>query len=312
VPVIAFAAAAPGTFVHSAILDQATRMGAFTPMRVRMAYLTGMIPLIGGHGGVTAAGGSQSALALGSNGTMVIKGMSSVPLALAALGCLILAVAYFRRPRSRSPLEWFGLGTAVIAVGAVSLYSAFFYHYPAFPAPWLAIALGAAAGALAGAVSRAGAARVATRAVMACAAVALLAGAVLEGSQLATQKAPPTPYAADRLIPPGACVVSDQVAYTLAADRFTASQPGCPDILDSMASTLTLSGGVSVPAGAGNDPKVIRSWEGVFSRAQYVWLSQGFRARIPWTAELQQWFDAHFRQIATYRPYGHSILYQRR
>jgi hypothetical protein len=107
-------------------------------------------------------------------------------------------------------------------------------------------------------------------------------------------------------------VVSDQVSYTLAADRFTASRPGCPDILDALANTLTLSGGVSVLAGAGNDPKVIRSWEGVFSRAQYVWLSQGFRARIPWTGELRQWFDARFRQIAVYRRYGHSALYQRR
>jgi hypothetical protein len=106
-------------------------------------------------------------------------------------------------------------------------------------------------------------------------------------------------------------VVTDQVSFTIAADRFTSASPGCPDVLDSLAATLTLSGGVSVPGGAGRIPRVAAGWEAVFGKAQYVWLSRGYQARIPWTDGLRSWFDAHFRLVRTFRDYGRSTLYER-
>lgn len=337
VPVIGLAAAAPTAFVRGTLVDQVTRMGAATSMTARLAYLTGLIPVIGRHGQINVAAGAASALAVGANGTMVINGISRVPQVVAAFGCVILAAAYFRRPRSRSPLEWFALATAAVSVTAISLYSAFFYHYPAFPAPWLAIALGTAAGAAAGAARRAAgqltarmrartggdvseapagararprgawAGRLAAGGV----AVAVLAVAVLEGSQLAGLTAPYSPRAADRIIPAGACVVTDQVSFSIAADRLPPPGSGCPDVLDSLATTLRLSGGVSVPGGAGNNPRVTAGWEAILGKARYVWLTAGYRARIPWTRGLRLWFAAHFRAVRTFHGYGGSTIYER-
>jgi alpha-1,2-mannosyltransferase len=316
VPVIPFAAAAPLAFVRSTVFDQVTRMGSYTSLGARLAYLTGLMPVIDGHGHVNLSAHEHSLLAVGSNGTMVVSGIGRAPYAVAALGVVVLAAAYLRRPSSRSPLEWFALVVAAGAAAAVGMYSAFFYHYPDFPAPWLAIAFGAAAAAAAGAMTRApGAARVAGKraqqVVAATMAVAVTAIAVLEGSQLAWQAAPYSPGAAGRIIPAGACVVTDQVSFTIAADRFTAARPGCPDVLDSLAATLVLSGGVSVPGGAGQMPSVRQGWEAIFAKAQYVWLTQGSRNRIPWTSSLSTWFGAHFRLVRTFRGYGHSELYER-
>ena len=339
VPTIPFAAAAPVAFVRSTLFDQVTRMGSYTSFAARLAYLTGLMPVIDSHGQLNLTTGTHSMLAVGSNGTMVINGIGRMPYAVAALGIVVLAAAYLRRPASRSPLDWFALAVAAASGVAVSLYSAFFYHYPAFPAPWLAIALGTAAGAasrVAGkqtgarrqptteepagsrdlgaaggrGIIRRPAGRLAV-AVAAVAAVALFAIAADEGSQLAAQTAPPSPRAAADIIPAGACVVTDQVSFTIAADRFTSASPGCPDVLDSLAATLTLSGGVSVPGGAGRIPRVTAGWEAVFGKAQYVWLSQGYQARIPWTDGLRSWFDAHFRLVRTFRDYGRSTLYER-
>jgi hypothetical protein len=345
VPTIPFAAAAPVAFVRGTLFDQVTRMGSYTSLAARLAYLTGLMPIIDGHGKLNLTTGTHSMLAVGSNGTMVINGIGRMPYAVAALGVVVLAAAYLRRPASRSPLDWFALAVAAVSAAAVSLYSAFFYHYPAFPAPWLAIALGAATGAAAGAASRAAGTRAGTRRqpateepadsrdlaaaggrgtlfrlagfrlagrlAVAVAAVTILAIAAGEGSQLAAQTAPSSPRAAADIIPAGACVVTDQVSFTIAADRFTPASPGCPDVLDSLAATLALSGGVSVPGGAGHIPQVTAGWEAIFGKARYVWLSQGYQARIPWTDGLRSWFDAHFRLVRTFRGYGHSNVYER-
>ena len=82
-------------------------------------------------------------------------------------------------------------------------------------------------------------------------------------------------------------------------------------MVDALAQTLTLSGGASPQGGAGRDPRVIAGWESIFGRAQYVWLSGGHANRIPWTPELNAWFNAHFHKVAVYRAYAASRLYER-
>jgi hypothetical protein len=324
VPVVAFAADDPAGFVRSTVLDQVSRMGTYTPVRTRLAYLTGLIGLINRSGTVSdPLHSTASAFAMASNATMVLDVSGrTLPYALTALGIVVLGAAYLRRPRSRSCLEWFALVVAVVSAVAVGAYSAFFYHYPAFPAPWLAIAFGAAAAAAAGAAVRVagrfGDGRVRTllpslgRTALTITAVVVLALAALEGRELAGESAQASPAAAAQAIPPGACVFSDQVSFTIAADRFTARQPGCPDVLDSLAQTLVLSGGVSPQGNAGTMPRVIAGWEAIFGRAQYVWLTQGFENRIPWPPQLQSWFAAHFRLIGSFPNYVNSKLYERR
>jgi hypothetical protein len=123
---------------------------------------------------------------------------------------------------------------------------------------------------------------------------------------------PASPAAAAALIPAGSCLVADQVSFAIAANRFPAPGPGCPDVIDSLAVTLSLSGGVSPQGGAGRSPAVINGWETIFGHARYVWLQGGSSARIPWTPQLQSWFSDHFRPIASFPGYGESRLYVRR
>jgi hypothetical protein len=110
------------------------------------------------------------------------------------------------------------------------------------------------------------------------------------------------------MIRPGACVVSDEISLAIAANRFTAGSGGCPDVLDSLATTLVTANGVSVEGGANALPQVAAEWEAIFSRAEYVWLSGSSDRRIPWTAGLRDWLARHFRPL---KPPGGAIGYGR-
>jgi hypothetical protein len=306
VSVAPFAWAGPSAFVRATLLDQITRVGTYMPVSLRLAHLTGLIAVLNGHGKLTAMAGEHSLFAAATHAATLKGSPGLLPYAVAVLAIGVLGAGYLQRPRERSHLEWFALGTAAVSSAAILGYSAFFYHYPDFPAPWIAIAAGAAVGALAG-----GAHGTLRRAVVAGTALAILAVAVLEGRDLAAVSVPDSPPAAASVIPAGACLVTDQVSLAIAADRFAPGRAGCPDILDSLATTLVLSGGVSVPGGAGRLPHVISGWETIFGQARYVWLSGVSQHRIPWTPELQAWFAARFRLVATFGDYANSRLYVR-
>jgi hypothetical protein len=175
------------------------------------------------------------------------------------------------------------------------------------------LAAGVAVGSLACLIQgSAQAARTARRVVAATVAVVILVIAAAEARELAPARQPSSPASIATLVPAGSCLVADQVSFAIAADRLAAPGGGCADVLDSLAVTLSLSGGVSPQGGAGHSARVVAGWEAVFGRAQYVWLQGGFTGRIPWTPALQSWFSAHFRLLAAYPGYGESKLYIRR
>src|SRR5262249_16179376 len=66
--------------------------------------------------------------------------------------------------------------------------------------------------------------------------------------------------AADRVIPPGACVLTDDAAYTLIAGRFRSSHPRCSKMVDAIGTDLALAHGHNALAGAGADPAVRAVW----------------------------------------------------
>jgi hypothetical protein len=76
----------------------------------------------------------------------------------------------------------------------------------------------------------------------------------------------------------------------------------CPDIIDSLATTLVLSHGVSVQGGAASSGPVVAAWQSILGRADYVWLSPENARRIPWTHELSSWFRQNFRPAGPYSP----------
>lgn len=308
-----FALAAPSAFIHQTLLAQVSRVGSSVPLSLRLAHLTGLIDVLGRNGTFAAPGTtSHSLFAMGAEASTHQVAVGWPAFAAALIAAAVIAAGYLHGVRQRTPLEWFALASAVLAAGAIIGYSAFFYHYPDFPAPWLAIAAGTAVGSLACLIQgSAPGARLARRAVAAVVAVLVLAVAGIEARELAPAQVPASPAAVSALVPAGSCLVADQVSFAIAANRFPAPGPGCPDVVDSLAVTLSLSGGKSPQGGAGQVPGVTAGWEKIFAQARYVWLQGGSSGRIPWTAALQSWFSGHFRLLAAFPGYGASKLYVR-
>jgi len=308
-----FALADPSGFIRQTLLDQVSRVGSYTPISLRLAHLTGLIDVLGRNGKVAAPGTTTHSLfAMGAEASTHTVAVGWPAYAAAAVGVVLIAAGYLTGLRQRTQLEWFALVTAVLATAAIMGYSAFFYHYPDFPAPWLAIAAGAGAASLACLIrGTAARARLARRVLAAAVTVVILAIAGIEARELAPARVPASPSNVSALVPAGSCLVADQVSFAIAANRFAAPSPDCPDLIDSLAATLALSGGVSPQGGAGHAPNVVAGWEAIFGQARYVWLSGGASARIPWTPALQSWFASHFRLLADYPGYGASRLYVR-
>ena len=293
-PVAPFALAAPAAFVRSTLLYQASRVGTTVPLSLRLAHVTGLIDVMTTGGKLSVTAGSHSLFA-----SSVVAGLSTggarwLPFAVAAVGVAAVAAGYGASPRRPSHLEWFSLVTMVLATVLILSYSAFFYHYPAFVAPWLALTAGGAAGSLAGSQRF-------RRVLMAAFAVVIAGVAVLQVAEVATASATSS-AAIGRLIPKGACVVADETSLAISADRFASPGPGCSDIIDSLATTLVLSHGVSVQAGAAKSAAVVAAWQAILGRSDYVWLSGGNPRRIPWTPALTAWFHQNFQPVGPSSP----------
>ena len=190
-------------------------------------------------------------------------------------------------------------------MAAILYYSAFFYHYADFVAPWLALSVGCAAGTLCRAFSDRPQLR---RSLIAVASVLILGLAVFQARELSGLHTTSV-YPDKAAIPAGSCVVTDEVSLTLAANRFS-TQPSCPDVLDSLATTLVEDNGVSVQGGAKASARAVAAWTWIFGHAQYVWLSNDSDRRIPWTRGLEQWFARHFERLKVHRGLGQ--VYKRR
>jgi hypothetical protein len=107
--------------------------------------------------------------------------------------------------------------------------------------------------------------------------------------------------ALQRVIPPGACVLTDEVSYTIAADRFVSSVPGCSQVVDGVGTDLALGHGRNGVTGAGRVPAVRSVWDQALRSAQFVWLSSKLDSvearRIAWTPSLRAYFFGHFRLV---------------
>jgi hypothetical protein len=302
IPVLPFVIGAPVTFLRSTILYQATRTGTTVPVSMKLAHLTGLIDFLSRKtGGLSLLSGASSLFASDSTANTPHSNAGWLPYAFAAVIIAVIAVAYAWKPKRPSPLEWFALITACLSSLALLFYSAFFYHYPAWAGPWIAITVGCAAGVLAG-NHRYQRGLVYTAGGI-IAAIALFQMYEIGGASVGTT----TPISAH--IPPGACVVADEVSMTISSDRFTAASPGCPDVIDSLATTLVLSHGVSIQGGALNMPTVVKGWKSILNRAQYVWVSNNSDRRIPWgqkrhVTPLWAWFTEHFTPVTAY---DHSL-----
>jgi len=92
-------------------------------------------------------------------------------------------------------------------------------------------------------------------------------------------------------------VLTDQVSVTLAANRFESPDPRCPQMVDSLGTTLALSHGLKPGTGAAKVPAVNAAWNQAFSKAQYVIITAVSGRRIAWTPQLHAYLASHFTQI---------------
>ena len=95
--------------------------------------------------------------------------------------------------------------------------------------------------------------------------------------------------------------MTDTASATIAIDRFSASSPGCPAVVDAVGTLIATTHGQEGTAGRRVLLADTQVWQLAFQRAQYVWLigNKGFTgARIFWTRELHAYFVSHFTLIA--------------
>jgi alpha-1,2-mannosyltransferase len=285
VPVLPFAALAPQKFYDAVITAQvggragAARVGIWERLRQMSGFANQ--PHIG-HPPVLAV----IALMVG----------------FAVLACLLLLVLARQLPPL---LEWFAYGTAVMVVAIFLWPAQFHYHFSGFLAPWLGLALALPAARLVAALRARGAAaprlgELAGWAFAGLAAAAIIAASVNQfsfESALRPVAKTASMAAGERIIPPGACVLADNVAYTITANRFVNSVPGCPTIDDGTGANFALAHGLSALTGAGRVPAVAAMWRAAFTHAQYVWLTPLSSRRIAWNPALRAYFSANFTRV---------------
>jgi hypothetical protein len=284
VPVLPFAALAPHKFYDAVITAQvggragAARVGIWERLR-QMSGFANQLHIA--HALIVA----------------VIAAMAGFVL----LACLLLLLLARQLP---PVLEWFAYATAAAVVAVFVWPAQFHYHFSGFLAPWLGLSLALPAARLVAALRARGSqprlGELAGWAAAGLATAVLIAASINQfsfESRLLPVAKPASMTAGERIIPPGACVLADNVAYTITANRFVNSVPGCPTIDDGTGANFALAHGLSALTGAGRVPAVAAMWRAAFSHAQYVWLTPLSSRRIAWNPALREYFHVHFTRV---------------
>jgi hypothetical protein len=224
---------------------------------------------------------------------------------LAMIGGVLVAsavVLVVTWPRVLGPhvvtLDRYAAASLLAVVAMVLWPAAYFSHYGAVAGPFLALALVWPAMRLSRAWSGVKAVRdprLRSGIAALFAAATIGATGVSDFAAVTSLWTPVSPAAsADQLIPPGACVFTNDAALTITADRFFSGVPGCPVMVDSFGTLLALTGGHSGTAPPAQLAAVTARLRSALSRARYVWIAP---AMIDWTRDLRGYFDQRFRLI---------------
>jgi hypothetical protein len=305
IPVLPFAIAGPSQLYRSLITAQV----GYRAHAVRVGVLLRLRNMIG------------FPYALGWSTSLLLLAVLALVIFVVVTQAAAILVTQQRPPT----LDWFAAVTTVLVVFMFLWPPQFHYHFTEFLAPFMALTIALPVsrlfggtrpdGGLAVTWPPTGSAKTARQAGLAIVGVSAAALAVVAAFQFrfegaATRVLGPIPAAIDQLIPPGACVLTDQASVTLAANRFVSTDPNCPKLIDSLGTTLALSNGLKPQTGAANVAAVNTAWNQAFSKAQYVLLTVSNTRRIAWSPQLQAYFAGHFNQV--YQSPSSLILYVRK
>jgi hypothetical protein len=309
IPVLPFAGLAPRQFYNDIIVAQLDLVSpAHTPVWNRLAKMIGI-----SH---PAPGQETASLVIAATVAAVVVGA--------------VAAAWLISRHPPPLLERFVVLTSALIIVMFCLAPQFYYHFVAFLVPFLAASIALpisrlVAGEPAPSPPHASefparqpqarqpkARRVLWWFATGLTAAAIVAAAVLQfqAESLGAGASGPGPRAIERIIPPGACVLTDQVSITILANRFYSDVPGCSQMVNSIGTDLALSHGRKPSDGAGYVPAVAAVWRQAFSRAQLVVLSHSNEGRIAWTPTLRAYLAANFVELKSH--WNRVTLYKRK
>jgi alpha-1,2-mannosyltransferase len=275
VPVLPFLALAPSGLIKGVVVSQFDRANVAHPSPLpRLTDLAGLS--VFSH--LSSRAGALLVLAVA---------------AVVVIGYLAACRAGARLPAA---LDWYALIGLVAVTGMLLWPYGYWQHYGAVAGPFIALVLALPAGLLRPAEDR----RQIVPLFAVCAvAVVVIAALALPQVAAETRLNTSTSFIADadRLIPPGSCVLTNDSSLAVSADRFVPASPGCPAMVDAYGTLLAMTDGRKLLATPQDVRSVTALWRADFARAPYVWLESGSQGQIPWTPALYAYFTTHFRLL---------------
>lgn len=275
-----FIALAPSKFFKDVIYAQLFRAsGQRVDLGVRLQNITGSGPLI---------------WLLGNQGRSVILVLSTGVLVA------ILLVGVIRIVNGGSEFEVFTIVTTVVVTIALLWPSDFYYHYAAFLGPFLALSVALVLGRCDfGFIWRPANSESVFRELAITATMLTGLGLVQFLNEGALQPSYAPGAVVSKIIPSGACVVTDEASLTILSNRFISTEKNCPNLVDPYGVALALSGGKTIDGGASRDLLVDSAWLSDLQRAKYVWLSPQNSRRLPWVSSTKTYFGIYFAKLTT-------------
>ncbi len=278
VPVLPFLALAPAGLTKDVVVSQFVRANlAHAAPLPRLTDLVGLslFPHLSSRAGV-----------------LLVLAVTAV----VVIGYLAACWAGARLPTA---LDWYALAGLAAVTGMLLWPYGYWPHYGAVAGPFIALVLALPAGLLRPAEHRH---QIVPLIAVCVVAVVVIAALGLRQFAAETRLHASTSLAAraDRLIPPGSCVLSNDPSLTVSAGRFAPTipaTPGCPAMVDAYGTLLAGTDGRKMLATPQEVRSVTALWRSEFARAPYVWLEAGSQGQIPWTPALYAYFTCHFRLL---------------
>jgi alpha-1,2-mannosyltransferase len=209
------------------------------------------------------------------------------------------------RRQPLSALEWYSLASVGLVTGAFMLSGDYYSHYGAFAAVFFGLAASAAVARLMSvretktSLSNSRPTGMVLVVAGVVAAVVVLVGYGVHTLRTRTARWTLSSYSLAQIavaIPPGRCVVTDDVSVLLLSGRFSVDDPGCPRVVDSFAADLALTDGHVGQFEASG--AVQRAWLAWLERADVVVSDEPTLSQAApedgWGQEVLRYLRVHF------------------